>query len=167
MPGGLPKKTARALLDIEDKDHRPDHPQPQSHHGRDLSVLFPVVARSAVVQPGRSGGRRPCLARWRTDRCQFGYLCCGFRSGSGDFGQGRQDDHGQPGAVHTGYNTLNYLDIKTVVVSCGTADQLQGLPVDKIFPGSRIIDIHEYLLERITPGQRQLDFAPRAVPQTR
>jgi Fe-S oxidoreductase len=46
-------------------------------------------------------------------------------------------------------NTLNYLDIKTVVVSCGTCyDQLQGYEFDKIFPGSRIIDIHEFLLEK-------------------
>jgi Fe-S oxidoreductase len=46
-------------------------------------------------------------------------------------------------------NTLNYLDIKTVVVSCGTCyDQLQGYKFEDIFPGSRIIDIHEYLLEK-------------------
>jgi Fe-S oxidoreductase len=57
---------------------------------------------------------------------------------------------------HRVANTLNYLDIKTVVVSCGTCyDQLQGYQFDKIFPGCRIIDIHEYLLEKnITlPGQ--------------
>jgi Fe-S oxidoreductase len=36
-----------------------------------------------------------------------------------------------------------------VVVSCGTCyDQLQGYQFDKIFPGCRIVDIHEYLLER-------------------
>ena len=36
-----------------------------------------------------------------------------------------------------------------MVVSCGTCfDQLQGYEFDKIFPGSRIIDIHEYLLEK-------------------
>jgi len=46
-------------------------------------------------------------------------------------------------------STLNYLDIKTVVVSCGTCyDQLQGYKFEEIFPGSRIIDIHEYLLEK-------------------
>ncbi|MEO8250263.1 MAG: DUF3400 domain-containing protein, partial [Burkholderiales bacterium] len=40
-------------------------------------------------------------------------------------------------------------DIKTVVVSCGTCyDQLQSYEFDKIFPGCRIIDIHEYLLEK-------------------
>jgi len=34
-------------------------------------------------------------------------------------------------------------------VSCGTCyDQLQGYEFDKIFPGCRIIDIHEYLLEK-------------------
>ena len=50
---------------------------------------------------------------------------------------------------HRVANTLNYLDIKTVVVSCGTCyDQLQGYEFDKIFPGCRIIDIHEYLLEK-------------------
>ena len=50
---------------------------------------------------------------------------------------------------HRVANTLNYLDIKTVVVSCGTCyDQLQGYEFDKIFPDSRIIDIHEYLLEK-------------------
>ncbi len=46
-------------------------------------------------------------------------------------------------------NTLNYLDIKTVVVSCGTCyDQLAGYEFEKIFPGCRLIDIHEYLLEK-------------------
>jgi len=50
---------------------------------------------------------------------------------------------------HRVANTLNYLDIKTVVVSCGTCyDQLQGYEFEKIFPGCRIVDIHEYLLEK-------------------
>jgi Fe-S oxidoreductase len=35
------------------------------------------------------------------------------------------------------------------VVSCGTCyDQLQGYQFDKIFPGCRIIDIHEFLMEK-------------------
>jgi Fe-S oxidoreductase len=50
---------------------------------------------------------------------------------------------------HRMANTLNYLDIKTVVVSCGTCyDSLAGYEFDKIFPGCRLIDIHEYLLEK-------------------
>ncbi|MCB2043257.1 MAG: DUF3400 domain-containing protein, partial [Rhodoferax sp.] len=40
-------------------------------------------------------------------------------------------------------------DIRTVVVSCGTCyDQLQGYKFEEIFPGCRIVDIHEYLLEK-------------------
>lgn len=50
---------------------------------------------------------------------------------------------------HRAANMLNYLDIKTVVVSCGICyDQLQSYEFEKIFPGCRIIDIHEYLLEK-------------------
>jgi Fe-S oxidoreductase len=50
---------------------------------------------------------------------------------------------------HRVANTLNYLDIKTVIVSCGTCmDQLLKYQFDKIFPGCRLLDIHEYLLEK-------------------
>ena len=50
---------------------------------------------------------------------------------------------------HRVANTLNYLDIKTVVISCGTClDQLEKYEFEQIFPGSRIIDVHEYLLEQ-------------------
>ena len=34
-------------------------------------------------------------------------------------------------------------------MSCGTCfDQLQGYKFEEIFPGCRIIDIHEYLMEK-------------------
>jgi len=58
---------------------------------------------------------------------------------------------------HRVANTLNYLDIKTVIVSCGTCmDQLQKYQFDKIFPGCRLLDIHEYLLEKsVTLGKWQ------------
>ena len=50
---------------------------------------------------------------------------------------------------HRVANTLNYLDIKTVIVSCGTCmDQLQKYEFEKIFPGCRLLDIHEYLMEK-------------------
>ena len=36
-----------------------------------------------------------------------------------------------------------------MVVSCGTCfDQLQGYEFEKIFPGCRIVDIHEFLLDK-------------------
>jgi hypothetical protein len=86
-----------------------------------------------------------------------GYLCCGYpQRGSGQFDKADKIITDNRVLFHRVANTLNYLDIKTVVVSCGTCyDQLQGYQFDKIFPGCRIIDIHEYLLEKnITlPGQ--------------
>jgi Fe-S oxidoreductase len=79
-----------------------------------------------------------------------GYLCCGYpQRGSGQFDKAEKMITDNRVLFHRVANTLNYLDIKTVVVSCGTClDQLQGYEFDKIFPGSRIIDIHEYLLEK-------------------
>jgi Fe-S oxidoreductase len=84
-----------------------------------------------------------------------GYLCCGYpQRGSGQFDKAEKMITDNRVLFHRVANTLNYLDIKTVVVSCGTCyDQLQGYQFDKIFPGCRIIDIHEYLLEKgITLG---------------
>jgi Fe-S oxidoreductase len=50
---------------------------------------------------------------------------------------------------HRVANTLNYLDIRTVVVSCGTCmDQLLKYELQEIFPDCRLLDIHEYLMER-------------------
>ena len=41
------------------------------------------------------------------------------------------------------------MDIRTVIVSCGTCmDQLQQYRFERIFPGCRLLDIHEYLLEK-------------------
>ena len=79
-----------------------------------------------------------------------GYLCCGYpQKGSGQFDKAEKIITDNRVLFHRVANTLNYLDIKTVVVSCGTCyDQLQGYEFDKIFPGCRIIDIHEYLLEK-------------------
>jgi Fe-S oxidoreductase len=79
-----------------------------------------------------------------------GYLCCGYpQRGSGQFDKAEKIITDNRVLFHRVANTLNYLDIKTVVVSCGTCyDQLQGYKFEEIFPGSRIIDIHEYLLEK-------------------
>jgi Fe-S oxidoreductase len=86
-----------------------------------------------------------------------GYLCCGYpQRGSGQFDKAEQIITDNRVLFHRVANTLNYLDIKTVVVSCGTCyDQLQGYQFEDIFPGCRIVDIHEYLLEKgITLGDQ-------------
>lgn len=41
------------------------------------------------------------------------------------------------------------MDIKTVIVSCGTCmDQLLKYQFEQIFPGCRLLDVHEYLMEK-------------------
>jgi Fe-S oxidoreductase len=79
-----------------------------------------------------------------------GYLCCGYpQRGSGQFDVASRIITDNRVLFHRVANTLNYLDIRTVVVSCGTCyDQLQDYRFGEIFPGSRVIDIHEYLLEK-------------------
>ena len=79
-----------------------------------------------------------------------GYLCCGYpQRGAGQFDRADKTITDNRVLFHRVANTLNYLDIKTVVVSCGTCfDQLQSYQFDDIFPGSRIVDIHEFLLEK-------------------
>jgi Fe-S oxidoreductase len=79
-----------------------------------------------------------------------GYLCCGYpQRGNGMTDKAQEIITDNRVLFHRVANTLNYLDIKTVVVSCGTCyDQLAGYEFEKIFPGCRLIDIHEYLLEK-------------------
>jgi Fe-S oxidoreductase len=79
-----------------------------------------------------------------------GYLCCGYPQTSvGDREKGESITMTNRVLFHRVANTLNYLDIKTVLVSCGTClDQLLEYQFDKIFPGCRLMDIHEYLAEK-------------------
>ncbi|MDH5710592.1 MAG: DUF3400 domain-containing protein, partial [Gammaproteobacteria bacterium] len=79
-----------------------------------------------------------------------GYLCCGYpQTSSGDAEKGQAISTENRVLFHRIANTLNYLDIKTVIVSCGTCmDQLLKYEFEKIFPGCRMLDIHEYLMEK-------------------
>jgi Fe-S oxidoreductase len=79
-----------------------------------------------------------------------GYLCCGYpQKSGGDAARGKQITTDNRVLFHRVANTLNYLDIQTVVVSCGTCmDQLLEYRFERIFPGCRLLDIHEYLLEK-------------------
>ena len=79
-----------------------------------------------------------------------GYLCCGYpQTAGGNREKGAAITTENRVLFHRIANTLNYLDIKTVVVSCGTCmDQLLKYEFGKIFPGSRLLDVHEYLMEK-------------------
>jgi Fe-S oxidoreductase len=79
-----------------------------------------------------------------------GYLCCGYpQTAAGLHARGRQITTENRVLFHRIANTLNYMDIKTVLVSCGTCmDQLLQYEFGKIFPDCRLLDIHEYMLEK-------------------
>ena len=151
MPGGLPKKTARALLDIEDKDYVPIIRNPKATTADTEAVFyFPGCGSERLFS---QVGLATQAMLWHAGVQTVlppGYLCCGYpQRGAGQFDVAEKMITDNRVLFHRVANTLNYLDIKTVVVSCGTCyDQLQGYQFDKIFPGCRIIDIHEFLLEK-------------------
>jgi Fe-S oxidoreductase len=166
MPGGLPKKTARALLDVEDADYVPIIRNPQTTSADAEAVFyFPGCGSERLFS---QVGLATQAMLWHAGVQTVlppGYLCCGYpQRGSGQQDKAEKIITDNRVLFHRVANTLNYLDIKTVVVSCGTCfDQLQGYEFDKIFPGCRIVDIHEYLLGKgitLPGGQAYLYHDP-------
>jgi FAD/FMN-containing dehydrogenase/Fe-S oxidoreductase len=151
LPGGLPKKTARALLDIEDKNYVPIIRDPKTTSAETEAVFyFPGCGSERLFS---QVGLATQAMLWHAGVQTVlppGYLCCGYpQRGAGQFDKAEKTITDNRVLFHRVANTLNYLDIKTVVVSCGTClDQLQGYKFEDIFPGCRIVDIHEYLLEK-------------------
>src|SRR5213075_515473 len=151
MPGGLPKRTSRALLDIEDDSIVPIIRDP-AKVGDDSDAVF--------YFPGCGSERLYSQVGLATQAMLYhlgtqtvlppGYLCCGYpQTAAGNEDRGREITTGNRVLFHRVANTLNYLDIRTVIVSCGTCmDQLQKYEFDNIFPGCRLLDIHEYLMEK-------------------
>jgi len=150
MPGDLPKKTARALLDIEDSRYVPIIRDPQAAADAEAVFYFPGCGSERLFS---QVGLATQAMLWHAGVQTVlppGYLCCGYpQRGSGQFDKAEKIITDNRVLFHRVANTLNYLDIRTVVVSCGTCyDQLAGYKFEEIFPGCRIVDIHEYLLEK-------------------
>ncbi|NYT58031.1 FAD/FMN-binding oxidoreductase [Alcaligenaceae bacterium] len=151
MPGGLPKQTARKLLDIEDSDYVPIIRNPASTSADTEAVFyFPGCGSERLFS---QVGLATQAMLWHAGVQTVlppGYLCCGYpQRGNGMTDKAEKIITDNRVLFHRMATTLNYLDIKTVVVSCGTCyDQLAGYEFEKIFPGCRLIDIHEYLLEK-------------------
>ena len=151
MPGNLPKKTARALLDIEDANYVPIIRDPvKSSADSEAVFYFPGCGSERLFS---QVGLATQAMLWHVGVQTVlppGYLCCGYpQRGSGQFDKADKIITDNRVLFHRVANTLNYLDIKTVVVSCGTCyDQLAGYEFEKIFPDCRILDIHEFLLEK-------------------
>jgi FAD/FMN-containing dehydrogenase/Fe-S oxidoreductase len=151
MPKKMPSKTSRAMLGIEDDTMIPIIRNPQKA-GEDADAVF--------YFPGCGSERLFSQVGLATQAMLYevgaitvlppGYLCCGYpQTSAGNHDKGNQITTENRVMFHRMANTLNYLDIKTVIVSCGTCmDQLLKYEFDKIFPGCRLLDIHEYLLEK-------------------
>ncbi|KHF26578.1 FAD/FMN-containing dehydrogenase [Solemya velum gill symbiont] len=146
----LPKKGFREALRLEDKTQVPIISDPNQNGDGDAVFYFPGCGSErlfsdiglATIAMLHKTGAQTVLPP--------GYICCGYpQTSAGLAEQGQRITTENRVLFHRIANTLNYLDIKTVVVSCGTCmDQLLKYEFGRIFPGCRLLDIHEYLLEK-------------------
>ncbi len=151
MPGGLPKRTSRALLDIEDAAIVPVIRDPRKvNEDSDAVFYFPGCGSERLFSQVGLATQAMLFELGAQTVLPPGYLCCGYpQTAAGEADQGRKIITDNRVLFHRVANTLNYLDIRTVIVSCGTCmDQLQKYEFEKIFPGCRLLDIHEYLMEK-------------------
>jgi Fe-S oxidoreductase len=151
MPGNLPKRTSRALLDIEDDHVVPVIRDPKkTTEDSDAVFYFPGCGSERLFSQVGLATQAMLYETGAVTVLPPGYLCCGYpQNAAGQEDKGQKIITDNRVLFHRVATTLNYLDIKTVIVSCGTCmDQLQKYEFEKIFPGCRLLDIHEYLLEK-------------------
>lgn len=145
----LPSHTFRSALKLEDSRYVPILRNPKLEGEAEPVFYFPGCGSERLFS---DIGLATLAMLWRTGAeivLPPGYLCCGYpQEASGD-AKGNEITMHNRVLLHRIANTLNYLDIKTVLVSCGTClDQLLKYEFEAIFPGCRILDIHEYLMEK-------------------
>jgi FAD/FMN-containing dehydrogenase/Fe-S oxidoreductase len=151
MPKSVPRRTARAMLDVEDKHIVPVIRDPRRVAEDSEAVFyFPGCGSERLFSQVGLATQAMLWHVGATTVLPPGYLCCGYpQRAAGESEKGQAISTENRVLLHRVANTLNYLDIKTVIVSCGTCmDQLAGYEFEKIFPGCRLLDIHEYLMEK-------------------
>ncbi len=151
MPKKLQSKTSRAMLGIEDDHMIPVIRNPQKVTEDSEAVFyFPGCGSERLFSNVGLATQAMLYEVGAITVLPPGYLCCGYpQTSAGNHDKGLQITTDNRVLFHRVANTLNYLDIKTVIVSCGTCmDQLQKYEFEKIFPGCRLLDIHEYLMEK-------------------
>ena len=151
MPKKMPTKTSRALLGIEDEHMIPLIRNPKKVTEDSEAVFyFPGCGSERLFSNVGLATQAMLYEVGAITVLPPGYLCCGYpQTSSGNHDKGAEITADNRVLFHRVANTLNYLDIKTVIVSCGTCmDQLQKYEFEKIFPGCRLLDIHEYLMEK-------------------
>lgn len=150
LPKSVPAKTPRSMLGIEDDKSIPIIRNPATSEDAEAVFYFPGCGSERLFS---QIGLAVQAMLWHVGVQTVlppGYMCCGYpQDAGGNKTKAEEMSTNNRVAFHRMANTLNYLDIKTVVVSCGTCyDQLEKYRFEEIFPGCRIIDIHEYLLEK-------------------
>ena len=155
MPADIPSQPMRQLLGVEDTTTVPilrdvEKINNNSNDETDAVFYFPGCGSERLYsQIGMA-----TLAMLYHSGAQTvlppGYLCCGYpQTAGGEEAKGQAISTENQVLFHRIANTLNYMDIKTVLVSCGTCmDQLLHYQFQKIFPDCRLLDIHEYLAEK-------------------
>ncbi|MEY6433164.1 DUF3683 domain-containing protein [Thioalkalicoccus limnaeus] len=148
---GLPKRTFRQALALEDRTQIPILRDPaRTADEAEALFYFPGCGSERLFSDIGLATLALLYAEGVQTVLPPGYLCCGFpQRAAGRAERGRQITMENRVLFHRVANTLNYLDIRTVIVSCGTCmDQLLEYDFARIFPGCRLLDIHEYLMER-------------------
>ena len=151
MPKNMPTRTSRGLLGIEDDKIVPVIRNTNKiDENSDAVFYFPGCGSERLFSQVGLATQAMLYEVGTITVLPPGYLCCGYpQSSSGNHDKGQEITSENRVQFHRIANTLNYLDIKTVIVSCGTCmDQLQKYEFEKIFPGCRLLDIHEYLMEK-------------------
>jgi Fe-S oxidoreductase len=175
MPAGLPTRTTRAMLGVEDNKVVPILRDPvKVNDESDAVFYFPGCGSERLFSEVGLATLAMLYEVGAQTVLPPGYLCCGYpQTSSGDHPKGKQISTDNRVLFHRVANTLNYMDIKTVIVSCGTCmDQLQQYRFEQIFPGCRLLDIHEYLMEKGVrlngvKGQHYLYHDPCHTPMKR
>ncbi|MFZ4855622.1 MAG: DUF3683 domain-containing protein [Desulfuromonadaceae bacterium] len=151
LPGDMSARTARAVLDIEDSRFVPVIRDPEKTGDDSEGVLyFPGCGSERLFSQVALAAEALLYGLGVRTVLPPGYLCCGFpQTAAGRRDLGEQITTANRVLFHRMATTLNYLDIRTVLVSCGTCiDQFQQYEFERIFPGCRLMDIHEYLMEK-------------------
>lgn len=151
LPDRLPARPMRSMLGIEDAKAVPILRDPKrAGEGAEAVFYFPGCGSERLFSEIGLATLAMLYAQGVQTVVPPGYLCCGYpQTAGGDTEKGRRISIDNRVLFHRVANTLNYLDIKTVIVSCGTCmDQLLKYEFERIFPGCRLLDIHEYLMEK-------------------
>jgi FAD/FMN-containing dehydrogenase/Fe-S oxidoreductase len=150
LPANIPLRTTRAILGLEDENIVPILSNPKRKQEGDAVFYFPGCGSERLFS---QVGMATIAMLYETDATTVlppGYLCCGYpQTAGGDIEKGTQISTDNRVLFHRIAHALDYLKINTVIVSCGTClDQLLKYEFEKIFPNCRLLDIHEYLLEK-------------------